>query len=120
MLTAAFALLTLAVVAGTVLGFLHLRETGAAHPPVAAGLAHGAVGAIGLALLFPIALGPPRGAAEGAAVFGPVSAWLLAAALAAGMGVLLRRRHGSGVTMAIHVGIAITGYTVLLAWYLVG
>ena len=34
--------------------------------------------------------------------------------------VLLRRRSGPNVMMAIHAGIAVSGYVMLLAWYAVG
>jgi hypothetical protein len=118
LLAAAFYLLTLAVAAGTTLGLLHLR--GSSRPPLAAGLLHAAAGLVGLVLLLPIALGPPRGIAAGAATFGPIAGWLLVGALLTGAVVLLRRRSGPNVMMAIHAGIAISGYVMLLAWYAVG
>ena len=118
MLIYAITVLTLAVAAGTLLGLLHLRATdGATRPPVAAGVAHGLCGLIGLVLLLPVAFGPPLGAAAGAAAFGPVSAWMFAGALLSGAAILLRRRRNPAVLMAIHAGIAITGYVMLLAWY---
>jgi len=120
-LTASFYFLTLAAVAGTILGLLHLRGAdGAARPPLMVGMVHGAIGAVGLALLLPVAFGPPRAAAAGAALFGPLAAWLFGVALLTGAIVLIRRRRGPYVTMAIHAGIAITAYVILLAWYLLG
>ncbi len=119
-LSTSFYLLTLAVAAGTILGLLHLRGGGAPRPPVAAGIAHGLIGTLGLALLWPVAQGPARGVAAGAGSFGPVAAWLLAVALATGVTVLIRRRGQPAILMAIHAGIAITGYLLLVAWYSVG
>ena len=118
MLTAAFYLLTLAVAAGTILALLHLR--GHLRPPLVAGFSHAAFGVVGLVLLLPVALGPPRGTAAGAAPFGPISAGFMVAALLTGIVVLLRRHNGRAVVMAIHAGIAISGYVMLLAWYSVG
>jgi len=72
-LSAAFYLLTLAVAAGTILALWHLRGSAAPRPPAAAGIAHGLVGAFGVALLWPAAFGPPRGVASGAGSFGPMA-----------------------------------------------
>jgi hypothetical protein len=118
-LAAAFYALTLAVAAGTILALWHMRAIeGAPRPPLAAGIAHGLAGAVGLLLLIPALLGPPRGAAAGAASFGMIAGVLFAAALLSGVVLLLRGRAAS-VTMAIHAGIAITGYVVLVAWFAV-
>jgi hypothetical protein len=43
---------------------------------------------------------------------------LFSAALLSGLGLLLLRRKG--VVMAVHAGIAITGYVLLLAWNSLG
>jgi len=118
LLTAAICLLTLVVAAGAVLALLHLRGT--VRPPLVAGISHAAAGLVGLFLLLPVAFGPPRGTDAGAAAFGPVAGWLLSGALLTGLLVLLRRRNGPSVMMAIHAGIAISGYVILLAWYAVG
>jgi hypothetical protein len=119
LLQAAIWVLTLAVVAGTVLGLWHLRATeGGSRPPLAVGLAHGLAGMIGFALLLVALRGPARGVANGVAAFGPGAASLFAAALVTGLGVLLL--PGKSLTMAIHAGIAITGYALLLAWVALG
>jgi hypothetical protein len=111
----AFWILTLAVAAGSVLALWHLRAAdGTPRPPLAAGIAHGVVGAAGLAMLLLSLQGPARGVAAGVGSFGALSAVLFAGALLTG-GVLLLRRKG--VVMAIHAGIAITGYVLLLAWH---
>lgn len=62
--------------------------------------------------------GPARGVAAGVGSFGTVAAALFAAALLTGGVLLLRRR--SGLVMAIHAGIAITAYVILLAWNSLG
>jgi len=106
--------LTVAVVAGTGLGLWHLwaTDTGS-RPPVAIGIAHGIVGAIGLAVLLLALRGPARGVESGVGSFGLLSAAMCGAALLTGLVFLLRR---SSVVMAIHAGIAITGWVLLLAW----
>jgi len=118
---AAVWILSLAVAAGTILGLLHLRATDAkTRPPTWAGIAHGVVGALGLAALVLALQGPPRGVAEGAGSFGATAGWLFAAALLTGAIVFVRRRNGPAVTTAIHAGLAITGYALLLAWNSLG
>ena len=83
-----------------------------------AGLAHGALGAVGLAALLLALRGPARGVAAGAGSFGAVSAALFAGAVATGIVVLVLRRKPLAIT--IHAGIAITGYVLLLAWNSLG
>jgi hypothetical protein len=115
LLSLSVGLLTLAVLAGTILGLWHLRGA-ASGPPMSAGIAHGLSGAAGLAALLLALRGPPRGVAAGAGSFGTTSAVLFVAALACGVAVFLLRRKGNAVVMAIHAGLAITGYVLLLAW----
>lgn len=116
MVSVAVWVLTLAVAAGTGLGLWHLRDLG--RPPLLAGVAHGFVGAIGLGVLLLALRGPARGVANGVGSFGLVSACLFAGALITGVVRLLLRRKP--VVMAIHAGIAITGYMMLLAWAALG
>jgi hypothetical protein len=52
------------------------------------------------------------------ASFGTTSAALFAGAVLTGI-VMLRLRR-KAIVMAIHAGIAITGYVLLLAWYALG
>jgi hypothetical protein len=102
-----------------VLALWHLRAAeGARRPPLVAGIAHGGVGAAGLTLLLLALRGPPRGVEAGVGSFGSVSAVLFAAAVLTGILLLLLRRKG--IVMAIHAGIAITGYVQLLAWASLG
>jgi hypothetical protein len=112
----AFWVLTLAVTAGSALALWHMR--GLSRPPLAAGIAHAAIGAVGLGLLLLALGGPPRGVAAGAGSFGAVAAGLFIVALLTGVGLLLLRRKG--VVMAIHAGIAITGYVIVMAWVALG
>jgi hypothetical protein len=108
--------LTLAVAAGSVLALWHLRSV--SRPPLVVGLAHGLTGAAGLAILLLSLRGPARGVDAGVGSFGTIAAILFAAALLAGAALLLLRRKG--MVMAIHAGIAITGYVLLLAWNSLG
>jgi hypothetical protein len=112
-------ILTLAVAAGSGLALWHLRATeGGSRPPFAAGVGHGVVGAIGLVLFLFALQGPARGIAAGAGSFGPLAAALFAGALFTGLAMLLLRRKA--IVMAVHAGIAITGYVLLLAWTSLG
>lgn len=115
MVSVAVWVLTVAVVAGTTLALWHMRaiESGS-RPPVLAGIAHGVVGAAGLAALLLALQGPPRAVLAGAGSFGTTSAVLFAAALLTGVLLFLLRR--SPVIMVIHAGIAITAFVLLLAW----
>jgi hypothetical protein len=76
------------------------------------------VGAVGLAILLFALQGPARGVDAGVGSFGLVSAVLFAGAAVSGATMLLLRRKG--LVMAIHAGIAITGYVLLLAWNSLG
>jgi hypothetical protein len=113
-------LLTLAVAAGSVIAIWHLRvnESGGWRPPLAAGIAHGIIGTIGLGALLLTLRGPPRGVANGVGSFGNIAALAFAGALISGIGLLLLRRQP--LVMAIHAAIAITGYMVVLAWAALG
>ncbi len=112
LLAVAVWILSLAVVAGAILALWHLRGTD--DVPFAAGLAHGAAGAVGLAILLFSLRGPPRGVEAGAGSFGTTAAVLFGGALLTGVVVLLVRKKGP--VIAIHAGIAVTGYVLLLAW----
>ena len=115
----AVALLTIAVAVGTGLALWHLRGTDGG-PPAMVGLLHGVIGAIGLGVLLLVLRGPARGVAAGAGSFGTTSALLFGAALVTGIAVLMRRQRVPAVLIAIHSGLAITGYVLLLAWNSLG
>ena len=77
------------------LALLHLRATlPAQRPHWVVGATHGIAGAAGLILLLVALRGPPRGGATGSSSFGLEAAVLLAAALLAGLAivVLVRQR----------------------------
>jgi hypothetical protein len=120
LVSAAVWILTLAVAAGSALAIWYLRvsDSGVARPPLAAGIAHGVIGAIGLGTLLLALTGPPRGVANGAGSFGTMAAWLFGGALITGIGLLLLR--GRPLVMAVHAAIAITGYAIVLAWASLG
>ena len=86
--------------------------------PIGAGIAHGTLGVVGLGLLLFALQGPARGIDTGVASFGTASAALFAGAALTGV-VMLRLRR-KAIVMAVHAGIAITGYVLLLAWYALG
>ncbi len=111
-------LLTLAVTFGAGLGLWHLRaaEGGVARPPASFGIAHGSIGAGGLAILLLTLLAPAHGVAAGAGSFGLIAAVFFAAALITGLVALIRRWKNPVVTMAIHSGVAIIAYVMLVAW----
>jgi hypothetical protein len=120
MLTAAFTLLSIAVLLGCVLAVLDLRN-GTPTPlwPLAALHASAAVG--GFACLLLALRGPARGLDQGTASFGALSAWILAAAALIGVSLLaarLRRRRLSGFQIGMHATFAVTGFVVLLAYFL--
>nr|WP_294509329.1 hypothetical protein [uncultured Rhodopila sp.] len=114
----AVALLTIAVTIGAGLALWHLRADGG--PPAMVGLLHGVIGATGLGVLLLVLRGPAHGVAAGVGSFGTTAAWLFGAALVTGIAVLMRRRRADAVMIAIHSGLAITGYVLLLAWNSLG
>ena len=119
MIAASVWVLTVAVAAGAGLALWHLRSTDlATRPPFIAGIAHGVVGIVGLVVLLVALQGPARGVEAGAGSFGTVSAILFSGALLTGGAMLLLRRDG--IVMAIHGGIAITGYVLFLTWSSLG
>ncbi len=112
--------LTVAVAAGTILALWHLRATDrTGQPPLAAGIAHGIVGTAGLAVLGFALRGPARGGGAGVGSFGSIAALLFVGAVVTGVATLLLRRR-KPIVMAVHAGIAITGYVLLLAWNALG
>jgi hypothetical protein len=120
MLTAAFALLTVAVLMGALLAVAYLRE-GAAPPPLPLGVLHGLIGIGGLALLTLALRGPPRGADQGTGSFGIIAAVLVATAAAVGLAQLalrLRGRRLSGTLIGVHATLAVGSFVILLVYVL--
>ena len=123
MLLSSFLLLLIATALGTALAALHLR-TGISKPPRRPlGALHGLLGVVGLGALLLALRGPPRGAAMGVGGFGRIAAALLAAAVLAGLAVLIARwryRRVPGLVIGIHATIAVSGVVILAAYTLVG
>jgi hypothetical protein len=83
-----------------------------------AGIVHGLIGIAGLWVLLLALQGSTRGAATGTGSFGMMAAALFAGAVLTGVIILIQRRIG--VVTAIHAGMAIAGYVLLLAWNALG
>jgi hypothetical protein len=123
MLIAAFAILGAALLLGSVLAVLHLREPGAARPPRRFGALHGLLGIAGFLALLLALRGPARGLETGTASFGLIAAALVGLALLAGGGILatrLLRRRLPGALLGIHATLAVGGVVILAAYVLVG
>jgi hypothetical protein len=121
-LNTAFIALAVAVLLGSVLAVLHMREN-AAPPPWPLGALHGLVAVAGLVCLALALRGPPRGADQGTAGFGTIAAWLLALAALIAIALVaarLRKKRLPGMLIGIHATFAIGGFAVLLAYVLAG
>jgi tetrahydromethanopterin S-methyltransferase subunit C len=120
LLTAAFILLALAMLIGSLLAVLDMRSGRATRLWGLAAL-HGAAALGGFACLLPALRGPARGLDQGTPSFGMISAGLLAAAVLMGLGLLaarLRKRKLSGLQIGVHATLAVSGFVVLMAYYL--
>ncbi len=119
MLNAAFTLLVVAVLMGSLLAVPYLRE-GAA-PPWLLGVLHGLIAMSGLALLALALRGSPRGVAQGVGSFGAIAAALIAVAALAGLVqfiLRLRRQRPPGALIGVHATLAIGGFIILLVYVL--
>jgi hypothetical protein len=122
MLIAAFVILGVAVLLGSVLALLHLRE-GAAEPPWPLGALHGLLAIGGLGGLILTLGGPPRGLEQGTASFGAIAAALLVLAAVAGAALFtarLRKRRLPAMLIGIHATFAVGGFVVLAAYVFAG
>ncbi len=120
MLDIAFIVLAAAVLIGSTLAALHLRE-GAAPPPWPFGALHGLVAVSGLGLLALALRGPPRGIDQGTGSFGVMAAALFAFAALIGLKLIVLRRRQfrlPGLLIGFHATFAIGGFVVLLAYVL--
>ena len=82
---------------------------------------HGIAGLGGLGCLALALGGPVRGVEQGTALFGMISAWLLAAAALLGVSLLaarLRKRRLPGFQIGMHATLAVSGFVVLAAYFL--
>lgn len=120
MLTGAFLLLVIAALAGATLAILHLRVSNARAVPPQFATLHALLGLAGLAILAPALGGPPRGVAQGTASFGVIAAALIALAVVAAGGMLMRRlkRRPPGALLGVHATLAISGVVMLAAYVL--
>jgi hypothetical protein len=119
MLNAAFALLAVAVLFGSLLAVPYLR--GGAPPPWPLGALHGLIALSGLALLALALGGPPRGVEQGAGSFGTIAAALIALAALVGLiqfTLRLRGRRLPGALIGAHATLAVGGFIVLLVYVL--
>ena len=120
MTIAALALLAGAVLLGSALAALAMREraAGPRRLPLAA-LAHGSLGVAGFCLLLIALQGPARGLRTGTASFGIIAAVLFGIAILLGLVIRHWFRRGWGMPGAVvsaHAGAAIAGFTILMAW----
>jgi hypothetical protein len=127
MLTAAFAILTVAVALGAVLAVLHLRTNRTATPPRPPpwplGALHGILALAGLGCLALALRGPPRGVQQGTASFGIIAAVLFVLAALLGARLLAARifkKPIGGGTIAIHATLAVSGFVILAAYVFAG
>lgn len=120
MLNAAFTVLAVAVLLGSALALMHLRE-GAALPPWPLGALHGLVALAGLGLLALALRGPPRGLDQGTGAFGTIAAALIALAALVGLMQLAARlwkKRLPGVLIGVHATLAIGGFVILMVYVL--
>jgi len=104
---------------GVTLALLYLRGR---RVPILGAL-HGLVGASGLGLLIVTLQGSRRGDAMGVGSFGEVASVLFGIALALGLFIPLLNRlrpRSSGLVIATHASVAITGFVLFLAWSSLG
>jgi hypothetical protein len=119
MLNAAFSILTVAVIVGALLAVLHFAKIGTALPPWPLAALHALPALGGFALLLLALQGPPRGADQGTASFGAISAALFVVAALFGGGLLagrLRGRPPGTALIGLHAMVAVTGFVILMAY----
>jgi hypothetical protein len=119
MLIAAFIVLAIAVLLGSVLAVLHLRTEAIAVAPWPLAALHGFAAIVGFGCLLLALQGPPRGLAMGTAAFGAIAAVLLALALLFGIAVFAMRRRGrrrAGALIGVHATLAVMGFVVLFVY----
>jgi hypothetical protein len=122
MLIAAFVLLGIALLIGTALAVMHMRE-GVMAPHWSGGALHALLAIVGLGCLLLALRGPARGVSQGTASFGAIAAALLVLAAAIGLmllGTRLGRRRIAGALIGVHATLAVGGFVVLAAYVLAG
>jgi len=123
MLRVAFDVVIAAAVLGAGLAILYLRGPIAKRPHAALPLAHGVLGAAGLALLAAVLRGGLPPAINGTAGFGAIAAAFLGLALAFGLLIAFagwRGRRPGGLLVATHASLAIAGVVMLVTLIALG
>jgi hypothetical protein len=122
MLIAAFVILGVAVLLGSLLAVLHLQME-SSRPPWSLAALHGLVAVGGLSCLALALRGPPRGLDQGVASFGVISTSLITLAALIGIALLATRilkTRISGMIIGIHATLAVSGFVILAAYVLLG
>jgi hypothetical protein len=123
MLVAAFVILAVAVLLGSVLAVLHLQTEDRATPPWGLAALHGLLAISGLCCLALALRGPPRGQDLGTASFGIIATALLTLAALVGAGLFAAhvfKRRIAGIIIGIHATLAVSGFVVLTAYIFAG
>lgn len=124
MLVAAFTILAVVLLLGSVLAVLRLRMGGAGPlPPWPLAALHGLL-AIGSLCCLALALrGPPRGLDQGAGSFGTIAIALITMAALVGVGLFIahvRKRRIAEVVIGIHATLAVSGFVILAVYVFAG
>ena len=122
MLIAAFVILGVAVLLGSVLAVLRLQTEGST-PPWSLAALHGFLAVGGLNCLALALRGPPRGLDRGVASFGIIATSLIALAALIGVALLATRifkTQISAMMIGIHATLAVGGFVILTAYVLLG
>jgi hypothetical protein len=123
MLVAAFIILGVVVLLGSVLAVLHLRVNAATMPPWPLAALHGLLAVGGLCCLALALRGPPRGLDQGTASFGIIATALITLAALVGAGLLathILKRRIAGIMIGIHATLAVSGFVILTAYVFAG
>src|ERR1039457_5976517 len=116
MLVAAFIILGVVVLLGSVLAVLHLRVNAATMPPWPLAALHGLLAVGGLCCLALALRGPPRGLDQGTASFGIIATALITLAALVGAGLLathILKRRTAGIMIGIHATLAVSGFVIV-------
>ena len=123
MLVAAFVILGVVVLLGSVLAVLHLRVNAATTPSWPLAALHGLLAIGGLCCLALALGGPPRGLDQGTASFGTIATAMITLAALVGAGLLAARvlkRRIVGIMIGIHATLAVSGFVILAAYVFAG
>ncbi len=123
MLVAAFFILAVAVLLGSVLAGLHLQTEGRARAPWRLAGPHGLLGISGLCCLALALRGPPQELAQGTTFFGTTAATLITMAALVGVALLAARIFKTRIPeimIGIHATLAVSGFVILAAYVFVG